>query len=183
MGEQPTSLVLPQLVVGGEPLPHLARDLVSMVVHDVAGRATAEVELSGSPEDPPRGGDDLGATLAVRLWAAGDVFAGSIVEIELRHDAAGAPSTILRAAGQPPDDVRASPLSLRFGHEIQTGSVRRRADGSTAHCVVGAERLSLATPVTLVTQTPDFDGPFEIVELWHRFDLTDGLRVEFVAVG
>ena len=58
----------------------------------------------------------------------------------------------------------------------------RSANGATARCVAATAELRYGSRVTLITGDPEFDGYFELTEVWHRFNTADGLRVEFVAV-
>ena len=154
-----------------------------MVVHVVEGRASAEIELAGpAPDLSLTIGGPEATELTIRLGQGEPTFTGTLLEVETRWPPDGAPTTVLRAEGQAADGGNASPVALRLGAEIVSGSVRRHAGGSTAHCIATGVALARGKAVDLVTQDPELDGRYEIVELWHRFDLVHGLRVDFVAV-
>jgi hypothetical protein len=154
-----------------------------MVVHVVEGRATAEVGVV-SPLRPPMPRVGVEATrLAIDLPSGGRAFSGKLTQIETRMDEAAAPSKVFYARGTAPERTSDSAVPLHIGAELVSGSVRRSADGATACCVAATVELRYGSRVTLITGDPEFDGHFEVTEVWHRFDTAGGLRVEFVATG
>ncbi|MGZ8705740.1 MAG: hypothetical protein ACXWYB_13895, partial [Aeromicrobium sp.] len=135
MREQPHTSPVPQLFVNRAPAPGLTSSLVSMVVHVVEGRATAEVRIV-SPLKPPMPRIGVTATtLAIDLPSGGRVFSGKLTQIETRMEEDAAPSKVLYARGTAPDGASDSAVPLRIGVELVSGSVRRSADGATARCV------------------------------------------------
>jgi len=181
--EQPSTSPVPQLFVNSAPAPGLTSSLNSMVVHVVEGRATAEVGVVSPVRSPlPRVGIEA-TSLAIDLPSGGRVFSGMLTQIETRMEEGAASSTVLYARGTAPDGASDSAVSLHIGAELVSGSVRRSAEGATARCVAATVELRYGSRVTLITGDPEFDGRFEVTEVWHRFDTAGGLRVEFVATG
>ena len=121
--------------------------------------------------------------LAIDLPSGGRAFSGKLTQIETRMDEAAVPSKVLYARGTAPERASDSAVPLHIGAELVSGSVRRSADGATARCVAATVELGYGSRVTLITGDPEFDGHFEVTEVWHRFDTAGGLRVEFVATG
>ena len=183
MHEQPSTPPVPQLFVNSAPAPGLTSNLTSMVVHVVEGRATAEVGVV-SPLMPPMPRVGVEATrLSIDLPLGSTVFSGTLTQIETRMDEVAAQSKVLHARGTAPEWASDSAMPLHIGAELVSGSVRRSADGATARCVAATVELRFGSRVTLITGDPEFDGHFEVTEIWHRFDTAGGLRVEFVASG
>jgi hypothetical protein len=170
-------------LVDGASDPHLARDLVAVVVHVLEdGRATAEVEvLGGVTQSDDRPVEVETSRLSVYEPSGDTLFEGHISEIEVRMPEGGPPSTVLYADGDAPLGMPGPVVPLHVGREIRSGSVRRRAGGSTARCVAVVPGLRPGSRVDLVTvPDPGIGGEFEVVEVWHRWDAR-GLWVEFVA--
>ncbi len=183
MREQPHTSLIPQLVVNGAPALRLSSSLESMVVHVAEGRATAEVRVR-SPLDSPTPRVGVEATrLAIDLPRGGRAFSGKLTHIETRMEEGAAPSKVFHARGTASDGASDSAVTLRIGAELVSGSVRRSAESATARGVATTVQLREGSRVTLITGDPEFDGDFEVVEIWHRFDTALGLRVEFRATG
>ncbi len=174
--------VVPQLFVDGAEVPEISRSVSSFVVHVTARRASATLEIAGPLPDADTFRVDVPATmLALMLTPQEECFNGHLTAVEARMQAGLAPSTVLTALGTAPDDSSGAATPLRFGVEIESGSVRRTRRGSTARCMSATPGLRRGSWVDLTTHDPPFDGFFQVVELWHRFDAVGGYRVEFVA--
>lgn len=174
----------PRLILNGRPSPELGRDLVSLCVHAVEGKAAAEVVLAGhSQADLPSGTGIFEAELKIQLAADDECFSGQITAVEGRMPPGTSPQTVLFAAGASPDGSVRSIIPLHFGAELDSASVRREAGGSTARCVSSALGLRCNSRVELSTQNPTLDGRFQIVEIWYRVDSSTGVKVEFIAAG
>ncbi|QBR91099.1 hypothetical protein [Nocardioides euryhalodurans] len=183
MRATPTLPSGPEVLLRGGSDRRLTQGLVALSVHVVDdGRATAEVEVTGHPEGVTLKGAKVGAsTLAIRLTADEDDFIGGVTEVETRLVAGAAPTTVLRADGTARVADSATAVTLTFGAEIQSGSVRRRAGGTIARCRATAPGLRHGSRITLATPGRGADADLEVVEIWHRFDAAHGLWVELVA--
>ena len=73
-------------------------------------------------------------------------------------------------------------VPLRFGAEVESGSVRRGEQNSTTHFVSTTPTLRWRSPISVATPDPTFDGHFRVSELWYRFDATSGLEVEVIGL-
>jgi hypothetical protein len=175
----------PRLFVNGAPSGELTRNLESLRVHVVDGQASAEVVLAGPVHDAlPTGTAAMGHTkLAIWLSDDEECFSGLIGEIEVRMLPDAGHRTVLFAAGTSPNGSELPRVPLRFGLEVESGSVRRRGQSSTAHVVSSALSLRWNSRVSLTTSDPTFDGHYLVVELWYRFDPAGSVKVEFIGTG
>src|SRR5690606_34645551 len=119
--------------------------------------------------------------LEIALLADEVFFSGHLTALETRISPNSAPRTILLATGTAPDGASLPAIPLRFGAEMESGSVHRTAQAWTAHGVCGALELRLNSQIDVTTHDPAFDGQFRVIELWHRFDASSGGTVEFIA--
>ena len=176
----PTVREIPQLVVNRAPAPGLSSRLVSVVVHVVGARATAEVDLTG-PWDPAVARLDVGTTrLAIRLPSGSKLFSGKIAEVETRMGEDAATTTVLFARGSAPAGESDRVMPLRIGADLVSGAVRRGTEGATVRGV-STVQLHRGSRVRLLSEDAEVGGPFQVTELWSRFDTERGLRVEFIA--
>lgn len=180
----PEAYAAPQVVISRVGRRQLIPNLTSLVVHVSAARATAEAQILGRLDDMPSNRAAIEAErLAVVLPPQEEIFSGWLTGVETRVLPAIGHATALFSAGTGPLGSSRPSVPLRFGAEVESGSVRRRAQGLTAQCTTSARGLLLGSRIDLTTFDPEFDGTFEVVEIWYRFDATDGLRVEFKANG
>lgn len=180
MAQVPTA---PKLLVNGAPAGELTRDLESLCVHVARGHADAEVVVVGPVPDALSGGAaGEHTTLAIRLTAHEECFTGHVGEIETRMLPDFSHRTVLFAAGTSLDGSELPTVPLRFGAEVESGSVRRGAQNSTTHFVSTTPTLRWNSRVSVATPDPTFDGQFRVSELWYRFDVTRGLEVEVIGV-
>ena len=183
MSTAPFGPVVPQVLIDDGEASELTSALVSMVVHAADSEATAEVCIVGSVSSSSRR-MSLGTTkLGIEVPGQGRLFSGLVEGLESRVDIGAATSSVVLAAGAAPDGSADPAVSLRTGRELLSGSVRRTADATTAHCLATTVNLRRGSPVTLLAADPDFSGDYRVTEVWYRFDAVDGLRVEFVARG
>jgi hypothetical protein len=183
MPTPPSGPGVPQVLIDDVEAAELTSALVSMVVHAANGEATAEVCIVGPVSSSSRR-MSLGTTLlGIEVPGQGRLFSGSVEGLESRIDIDGAPSSVVLAAGAAPDGRADPAASLRTGMELLSGSVRRTAGATTAHCLATTVGLRCGSPVTLLADDPDFTGDYRVTEVWYRFDAAHGLRVEFVARG
>lgn len=180
----PPTGVVPLILLDGLLAPEINRNLSSFTVHVLDGEATAEVGVSG-PFPGVRAILSVPTTsLAVQLAADEACFTGPITGVETRIPPTGAPPVVaLFAEGKAPTDEHGPAMHMRFGSDIEWGSVRRDRDSSTARCVSIAPHLRWGSRIDLRTGDANFDGSFRVVELWYRFDTSRGFSVEFVALG
>lgn len=180
----PVPTATPLLFVNGAPSGDLTRNLESLCVHVVDGQASAEVVLVGPAGDALAKAAAMETTnLAIWLCGEEECFSGPLGEIESRILPDGSHRTVLFASGAAPDGSELPRVPLRFGAEVESGSVRRRAQTSTAHVVSNALTLRWNSRISLATPDPTFDGPFQVVELWYRFDVVSGAKLEFIGTG
>jgi hypothetical protein len=180
----PEAYAIPKVFISGvrhsEPIP----DLTSLSVHISAAQATAEVRIVGGMDDVPSNRAEIEAKrLTIWLSPKEEIFSGWLTGVETRMLPSTGHTTALFAAGTAPGDSPGEKVHLRFGAEIESGSVRRRAQSLTAHCVTGARGLRWGSRIDLTTLDACFDGTFNVGEIWYRFDAASGLKVEFTASG
>ncbi|QFG68186.1 hypothetical protein [Ornithinimicrobium pratense] len=175
----PPAPVRPRLLVNGNAAPSLHRDLTSVRVHVAVGQATAQVALAGPAEVGLFDLDDVvNTSLEIRLLQDEEFFAGWLTAVETKSGADV--RTVLYAEGSAPETASSSPLPLSFGAEA-SGSVRRDADGWTAHCTCSQLALRMNSRIALTTQDPAFDGQLRVVEAWYTITAQEA-SVEFLAV-
>lgn len=178
--QQPTGREIPQLVVDRALAPALSSRLVAMVIHVVGGRASAEVHLTG-PSDPSVTRVEVGTTrLAIRLPSGDKLFTGRIAEVETRMGEDASTTVVLFARGSAPTRDSDRVMPLRIGADLVSGSVRRGTEGASARGVTTVQ-LRYGSRIRLLSDEAEFEGLFQVTELWSRFDAQRGLRVEFVA--
>lgn len=183
MSGLPLTPALPQVSIDGVASTDLRTALSAMVVHVLAGRATAHVEVVGTlvSDLVPGLGLGLGRTVLAVHVSGEQLFTGELIELETRTSPSGAaPLLVLRAEGIAPLE-ETGVVELRIGADLESGSVQDRVDGRTARGLTPRLGLRRGSQVILTTADPHFDGPFEVVELWHRWDAAAGLRTEFLA--
>lgn len=181
MSGLPLTPAFPQVSIDGAASSPLRTALSAMVVHVLAGRATAHFEVVGTVVDDVFTGLELGRT-ALAVHVSGEqVFTGELIELETRTSQPGTPPLlVLGAEGIAPVEENGV-VELRIGADLESCSVRHRSDGWTARGETHRLGLRSGSKVILATADLHFDGRFEVVELWHRWDATAGLRTEFVA--
>jgi hypothetical protein len=178
----PFGASLPQVFIDGAEAPEVSRNVSSVVVHVTGGRASAKLEISGPLPDADAIRVDVPATaLALMLTPDEECFNGHLTAVEARMPPAASPSTLLAAVGTAPRASSGPATPLRFGVEVESGTVYRNRRGSTARCVSSTPGLLVDGWVDLTTHDPAFDGSFQMVEAWYRFDAGRGFSVEFVA--
>ena len=181
MSGLPLTPAFPQVSIDGVASTHLRTALSGMVVHVLAGRATAHLEVVGTPVNEFVPGLELGNTVLAVHVSGEQLFTGELTELETRTSPSGTPPLlVLRAEGIAPFE-ETGVVELRIGADLESGSVQHRADGWTARGLTHRLGLRSGSKVILATADPHFDGPFEVVELWHRWDVTAGLRTDFLA--
>lgn len=181
MSGLPLMPAFPQVSIDGVASTHLRTALSAMVVHVLAGRATADVEVVGTLVSDLVPGLQLGRTVMAVHVSGEQLFTGELIELETRTSPSGAaPLLVLRAEGIAALE-ETGVVELRNGADLESGSVQHRVDGRTARGLTPRLGLRRGSTVILTTADPHFDGPFEVVELWHRWDATAGLRTEFLA--
>ena len=177
----PTTPTPPRFFVDGTLAKELARDLESLCVHVVDGKASAEVVLVGAlPEYLSTDGVLERASLTIWLSPDAECFAGLLGQVEARILDDVDQRTVLFASGTSPEGSGMPTVPLQFGADVVSGSVRRGAESRTAHVVSTVPSLRWNSRISLTTPEPSFDGHFQIVELWYRLTLANGLRVELI---
>ena len=181
MSGLPLTPAFPQVSIDGAASTPLRTALSAMVVHVLAGRATAHFEVVGTVVDDVFTGLELGRTVLAVHVSGEQVFTGALIELETRTSQPGTPPLlVLGAEGIAPVE-ETGVVELRIGADLESCSVRHRSDGWTARGETHRLGLRSGSKVILATADLHFDGRFEVVELWHRWDATAGLRTEFVA--
>ena len=175
---------LPLLFIEGSEAEEISRNVSSVAVHVTRGRARAKVQIAGPlPDADSLRVDAPATTLALMLTPDEECFAGRLTAMEARMPPGARPSTVLLAVGHAPHGRPGPAVPLRFGVEIESGTVRRNRRGSRARCISATPGLRWGSWVDLTTHDPPFDGSLHVVELWYRFDAVRGFSVEFVAEG
>lgn len=174
-------VVIPHLLVDGVGRHDLSAGLQSVVIHALDGGSDARIEVSGQVGDVfPRGYAAGTTEVAVRLDEH-EAFSGRVGELELRAPEGGPTSLLLAATGTARTATPRRAVRVRYGNELVSLSVRRRADRTRARGVLTSLIVHCGTRLRIDAPDPGFDGLFTVVELWYRFDTAQGARVEFVA--
>ncbi|WP_181407474.1 peptidoglycan-binding protein [Nocardioides sambongensis] len=180
--DRPPASGVPLIAIQGLTYPALSPDLVSVVIHDTGGHATAEIEVLGVPNRYLVGVAPGSTTIAIHTADSPEAFNGRAVQIETRMPSDGLPSTVLLADGTAPRAGPEEPVPLRFGAEITACTARRTADRSEARCHTAAPGLAVGSRVRLILPDDNAPGELVIAEVWHRYDVAGGHTTEFTAI-
>jgi hypothetical protein len=186
-GTLTTAVLTPDILIDDVSLKRSSRKLLTMVIHATGDQANMRIEVSGHATDLLPRVFEFGTTeVAVRIDGQ-DAFSGRLDELEL-HAPEGEPTSLLlvaSGAAHAAHAAHAAPtrgvVPLRYGNELVALSVRRRANKTTARGVVTSSIMQCGSRLKVATPDPAFDDTFTVVELWHRYDATQGARTEFLA--
>ena len=175
---------LPLLFIEGSEAKEISRNVSSVAVHVTRRRARAKVQIAGPlPDADSLRVDAPATTMALMLTPDEECFSGRLTAVEARMPSGAPPSTVLLSVGTAPHARPGPAVPLRFGVEIESGTVRRNRRGWRARCTSATPGLRWGSWVDLTTHDPLFDGSLHVVELRYRFDAVRGFNVEFVAEG
>ena len=179
----PIGRVIPRMSVNGAASAQLSRDLTSLRVRAVEGRASVQVVLL-CPLDKiaDLNTDEVESNrLDIHLHEDEEFFSGTLTALVSRLPPDAQPRTALRARGVVREDAAGASISLRFGQQISSVSVRREG----GRCILRARCNVLAlrpnSRIDVLTDDPAFDGQFRVTHLRYRLDAMTGMTVEFKA--
>jgi hypothetical protein len=174
-------VVTPHLLIDGVGRQDLSAGLQSVVIHALDGDSDARIEVSGQAGDVFPRGYATGMTEVAVRFDEHKAFSGKVGELELRAPEGGPTSLLLVATGTAHTATTRRAVRVRYGNELVSLSVRRRADRTRARGVLTSLIVHCDTRLRIDAPDPEFDGVFTVVELWHTFDTGQGARIEFLA--
>ena len=179
----PIGRVIPRMSVNGAASAQLSRDLTSLRVRAVEGRASVQVVLL-CPLDKiaDLNTDEVESNrLDIHLHEDEEFFSGTLTALVTRLPLDGQQRTVLRARGVVPEDAAGASIALRFGQNISSGSVRREGGRCILRARCNVLELRPNSRIDVLTGDPAFDGPFRVTQLRYRLDAGTGMTVEFNA--